>query len=317
MHQFDEHHAEFKGFSKHFEREIRPQLSERDSVRQTAVKRGLIAIGVFIALGLAASAYIGLHVQPDSWVPLFVPLVLGPAIGFASFWGFTQAISQETKGRIVTAVTEFLGWQFDAKVSDFDMTPYRDHFLLTKRFDRSSFEDRLAGQAHGAAFDSVEAHLERRDRDSKGRTRWVTVFRGQLMRLDFPTKTFGRTVVLRDAGIFNKKKRGDMKRVGLSSPKFEKTFEAYGTDQVEARVILDPVFMQRMIDLEASVEGKRIRFAFVDNDLFIAVETGNRYEAGSMLQPLDAPERMQRILDEVGVIYDIVDGLVDRPAGRR
>ncbi len=312
MHQFNEHHPEFKGFSRHFEREIRPGLTERDAVREAAVNRGLVGAVVFILLGFAVSAFVGLQIKLDSWIPVVMPSVLGPFLGAATFWGFTQAIRTETKGRIVTAVTDYLDWQFDAKVPDFDLAPYRDHFLLEMRYHRAKFEDRLAGKAHGAAFDSVEAHLERRDRDNKGRTRWVTVFRGQLMRLDFPTKTFGRTIVLRDAGLFNKTKRGDMKRVGLSSPKFEKAFEAYGSDQVEARVILDPVFMQRMIDLEASVDGKRIRFAFVDNDLFIAVETANRYEAGSMFQPLDAPERMQRILDEVGVIFDIVDTLFDR-----
>ena len=315
MHQFDEHHAEFKGFSEHFEDHVRPGLVAQDGVRYDAVKDGAISgavLAIFIVVGFLIIAY----VFSEAHLIFFGAFVAIPA-AVAVFLYKTRIIRSETKTHIVSAITDYIDWQFREEVKVFDLAPYRENFLLTKSYDRSSFEDRLSGEAHSASFESVEAHLEKRMRDSKGRTRWVTVFRGQLMRLDFPTKTFGRTVVLRDAGIFNKKKRGDMKRVGLSSPKFEKTFEAYGTDQVEARVILDPVFMQRMIDLEASVEGKRIRFAFVDNDLFIAVETGNRYEAGSMLQPLDAPERMQRILDEVGVIYDIVDGLVDRPAGRR
>jgi hypothetical protein len=310
MHQFREHHPEFKGFSDVYEREVRPQLVERDAARAKAVKRGLIGAVLAILTGFAVSAFVFLRVQPDSFIPIIMPSIFGPFIAFIAFIGFTHKIRSETKGRIVTAVTDFIGWTFEPDVPTFDVTDYRDHFLLTKRYDRSSFEDRLAGQAHGAAFESVEAHLERRSRNKDGKDSWITVFRGQLMRLDFPTKTFGRTVVLRDAGFFNRKKRADMKRVGLASPEFEKAFEAYGTDQVEARVILDPAFMQRMIDLEKSVDGKKIRFAFIENDLFIAVETGNRYEAGSMFKPLDAPERMQRVLDEIGAIYDIVDGLV-------
>ena len=93
----------------------------------------------------------------------------------------------------------------------------------------------------------------------------------------------------------------------------DRIFEAYGTDQVEARYLLDPVFMQKLIDLEQSVDGKKIRFGFLGGKLHIVVQTPNRYEAGSMLKPLTAPDRTQKILDEIGAIYDIVDAVL-KPA---
>ncbi|MGB6230928.1 MAG: DUF3137 domain-containing protein [Litorimonas sp.] len=310
MHQFDEHHPEFAGFSDAFARTVQPVLAERDGLRRAAVKRGLLAVVVCTVLGTVASLLLWRATDADDTVLLAMPTLFGPVVGFILFGVLTQKVRSDTKSRIVTAVTDHIGWQFDSHVSSFNLAPFESHYLLTKAHDRRSFEDRLSGSAHGAAFESVEAHLEKRRRDSKGRETWSTVFRGQLMRIDFPTRTFGRTVVLRDRKMFNRKKKGDMKRVGLADPVFERAFEAYGTDQVEARVILDPAFMQRMVDLEASVDGKRIRFAFADNDLFIAVETSNRYEAGSMFKPLDAPERTQRILDEIGAIYDIVDGVL-------
>ena len=101
-----------------------------------------------------------------------------------------------------------------------------------------------------------------------------------------------------------------MKRIGLADPVFEKMFEAYGTDQVEGRVILDPAFMQRMVDLETSIDGSNIRFGFDQDKLFIAVETPDQFEAGSMLKALDRPERTQKILDEIGAVFDVVDGLL-------
>lgn len=314
MHQFNEHHPEFKGFSDRFEQFVRPTLKVRDAVRQRAVKHGLIAAAVIAVLGVSVSLWVGFMVRPDSFVPIIMPALFGPFLGLMAFLGLTDKIRSETKSHIVGAVMDHIGWTFETQVPFFDLTPYKVHYLLTKTYHRSSFEDRMYGQAHGAQFESVEAHLEERSRSDKGGDKWTTVFRGQLMRIDFPTKTFGRTVVLRDQGWFNKKRRGDMKRVGLVDPTFEKAFEAYGTDQVEARVILEPAFMQRMVDLERSVDGRKIRFAFAENDLFIAVETANRYEAGSMFQPLDQPERTQRILNEVGAIYDIVDALV-KPTG--
>ena len=101
-----------------------------------------------------------------------------------------------------------------------------------------------------------------------------------------------------------------MKRIGLVDPVFEKLFEAYGTDQVEGRVILNPAFMQRMVDLEKAVQGKKIRYGFDQDKLYIAVETPDQFEAGSMFKPLDAPDRTQKILDEIGAVYNVVDGIL-------
>ena len=170
------------------------------------------------------------------------------------------------------------------------------------RSNKIKLEDEISGEAHGAIFNSIEVKLTRKS----GKNR-VIDFRGQLMSITFPRKFLGRTIVLRDKGFLQGKKKGDMKRVGLVDPVFEKIFEAYGTDQVEARYLLTPVFMQTLVDLERSIGGKNIRFGFDQNKLFIAVETPNQFEAGSMLEPLTDPARTQKILDEIGAVYDVVD----------
>jgi len=224
---------------------------------------------------------------------------------------FTRTVKAETKSHLVGGICQFIGWEFNHDVDEPPvLDPLIDNGLLPKRFHRVKFEDRMNGNAHGADFEAVEAHMERRDRDSKGRERWVTVFRGSLMAIDFHREFLGRTVVLRDKGIFNAKKKSGMKRVGLVDPIFEKIFEAYGTDQVEARYLLTPDFMQRLVDLETSVDGKKIRFGFIQGLLLIAVETPNRFEAGSMFKPLTDTTRTQKILNEIGAIFDVVDGVM-------
>lgn len=308
MHQFTSSHAEFDGFSEFFHREVHPDLVERDSVRSKAVFSGLVGGGVAAMIVWAIAAGVLLKTEETALV-FFIGIGGFMAAGFV-YHLMTQDIRKETKGRIVDAIVGYVGWSFDAEVSTYDFSPFRALFLLPKTIDRSKFEDTLWGEAHGAAFRSVEAHFEKQTRDSDGDKKWSTVFRGQLMTLDFPTKTFGRTIVLPDKGWFNAKKKSDMKRIGLVDPVFEKLFEAYGTDQVEGRVILDPAFMQKMVDLEAVVSGKNIRFGFDRDRLYIAVETPNQFEAGSMFKSLTSPERTQKILDEVGAVYDIADALL-------
>jgi len=310
MHQFDEHHAELKGFSKYFHDEIFPLLAAQDGSRRAALSKAKI-YGAAIA-GIAALIAIFLYMRSNNVRLIVFALGGGVVANLGLYSWLMKSVRGHAKERIVSAICAFIGWTFRSAITDKpDLDLLGNYGLIPKGFNvtgsgkRTSFEDQMSGQAHGAQFKSVEAHLERKHDDN-----WSTVFRGQIMTLTFPRQFLGQTVVLRDKGMFQRKKRGDMKRVGLVDPVFEKIFEAYSTDQVEARYLLDPIFMQKLVDLERSVDGKKIRFGFIEGQLFIVVETPNRFEAGSMLKPLTAPDRTQKILDEVGAIYDIVDAVL-------
>ena len=53
----------------------------------------------------------------------------------------------------------------------------------------------------------------------------------------------------------------------------------------------------------------------VAGQLLIVVQTPNRFEGGSMLKSMTAQERTQKTLDEIGIVYDIVDAiLVSEPS---
>ena len=137
-----------------------------------------------------------------------------------------------------------------------------------------------------------------------------------VLHFDFHKHFEGRTRVLRDAGWFNAmgglgRGRG-MERVSLESPEFEKAFEVYSTDQIEARFILTPDFMQSLIDLETAFHGKRIRCAFEDGEVFVALEGSDLFEPGSMLVPLDNPDRMRELLDDFSALFRLIDTIKER-----
>ena len=58
------------------------------------------------------------------------------------------------------------------------------------------------------------------------------------------------------------------------------------------------------------MNGKDIRFAFNNGYLLIVIDTKNQYSAGPMFKPLTDAGRTQRILDEISVIYDVIDSVV-------
>lgn len=309
MYQFNESHPEFRGFSEYYRSELLPDLIQTELRRKQALAKvyKIVPMVGLVAVVIAALLWL----KSQNFVATIVPLGFG-AVGATGIYNhILKDVQSETKGHLVGGICKFIGWTFNSEPTVRpNMTQLCNNHLLPSRYDRTKFEDHMSGLAHGATFNSIECHLEREDRDSDGDTKWVTVFRGAVMTVEFPRRFAGRTVVLRDSGLFNSKKKAGMKRVGLVDPKFEKIFEAYGTDQVEARYLLTPDFMQSLVDLETYVNGKKIRFGFLDNILHIVVETENRFEAGSMLKSLTDSERTQKILNEIGAVYDVIDGIL-------
>ncbi len=312
INNFDETRPEFKGFNSFYINTLLPflEVKERERVgRVSKAKKVGAAIG---GLGLlfSTSAFTRIGVLE------VILAVISIIAGFATPHIMLSKLKGETKQFLMGNICEFLGWTFQTKeFENPDLGIWQDNKLLP-RFDRVSFEDQMQGNSHGADFSFCEAKLETKHTDSNGKTEWRTTFAGIILHIDFHMKFLGRTVVLRDAGIFNRKKKAGMKRVGLVDPKFEKLFEAYGTDQVEARYLLTPTFMQRLVDLETTVGGKKIRFGFMDGKLYIALEAPNQFEAGSMFKPLIDSARTEKILAEIGSILDIIDGVL-KPLKKR
>lgn len=308
MHQFVEKIPELKGFSAFYDEEILPQLLVTETRRKARVKAVVLGGLAIAALTIVLSLHLRQRFGGENY-ELF-SMALG-ASGIFAFTAFVlKSVKAETKNILIKNICDFIGWSFSETVHEAPpLGLLCENDLLPRHYHRVNFEDKMTGQVHGASFEALECHMEKKVQTKDG-SKWQTVFRGAIMAIDFNRKFSGKTVVLRDMKIFNKKKRGDMKRVGLVDPVFEKIFEAYGTDQVEARYLLTPDFMQQLVDLETSVDGKKIRFGFLNDLLLIVVETSNRFEAGNMFKSLTDTSRTQKILDEVAAVYGVVDGLM-------
>lgn len=297
------------GFQKLYAEKIGPLFEGFEQPRQAAVttfrrrmwRGGPAALGLGIAAGLAfQSVMAGLMVAVFS------------ALGVAVWaYGPLQKVGGQVKQSALDAIAAVIGVRYRHK--DFPPAAFdRCGALgLTPSHDRSTFEDHFQGARHGCGFDLYEAHLEDERRDKDGDTTWVTVFRGQIIRIVFPKRFLGVTVVRRDRGLFNAfGGRKGFERVGLADPEFEKLFEVYSTDQVEARTLVQPVFVARLVDLEKSFDGKRIRCAFEGGELLVAIEGGDKFEPGNLFKTLIDPARARKLVDEIAQIMRLMDAVV-------
>jgi len=299
----------FDGFGQTFQNDIRPALIAREADRVVAARkaRDSMVLGVAVAaLGIMVSVFV-----------LRYPMaaMLAGMAGFGiGVWGRRDLtkIKHEAKEMIVNPVAAHLGIGFRAQPGKVTSIDRHRGVKLVPSWDRSKFEDLVTGKRNGVDFELFEAHLEQRRQSSSKNSgpKWVTVFKGQCLRLDFHKQFYGRTLVTRDRGILNRfGGGGGLKRAALEDPRFEKIFEVYTSDQVESRFLLTPDLMQKLVDLEKTFHGGKLKCCFDDGEMLITVQGGDLFEPGNMFTPLDNPARVRELLDDFVAVFDVIDAV--------
>lgn len=197
---------------------------------------------------------------------------------------------KDTKRGINRAIAESLGLTFSDECEPGHGFELVKTYQMVPHFHRSTFEDMWCGDLSGRNFTLHEAHLQQR-RQSGKRTHYVTVFRGAILTLEFDRQFHGTTLVER-----NKKHRklfGGQKEsvtfeghqldcADMVHPDFEDLFSVWTDDQVEARYLVHPRYIERLVEVERAFGGQNVRALFKGGELVVAIESGNMFESGSM-----------------------------------
>jgi len=100
------------------------------------------------------------------------------------------------------------------------------------------------------------------------------------------------------------KLRGQL--IKLEDPEFEKYFVVYGDDQIEARYILSPSLMARIVDFREKT-GQKIYLSFVGSMVFVAIPyTRNLFEPRIFQTMLDFSQ-IQEYFEDLQLAISIVD----------
>lgn len=284
---------------------LAPMEAERKAIWATFWRRfWLMVIPAALVLATVISA-MAKDADPFIWIAGFVTL------GGAA-WIYQPLVNfrKRCKVAVLSKLAEALKLTYTMEGFEPPAFDAARGFAILPYYERKTFEDMFGGHRRGCDFQLYEAHLEEERGSGKNR-RWETTFRGQIIRIAFPKKFLGTTVVNRER--FFKWKREGFERVGLESSEFERAFEVYGTDQVEARYLVHPAFMARLIDLEKAVSGKKVRCLFHEGDLVIVVEGPDMFEVIDVGKPIPEKERTKKGVLEIQSIFDVMDQVLDPP----
>ncbi len=276
-----------------------------------AMKRRPFAWGGFGIVAVLAIPFAFLIPEPQ-----FVIVAAFAAGAGIWYWmnGPARAFRAEYKSNLLPKIAEEFGnftYQLKGGIAAERMRPSK----LLPHYHRYKHEDHFAGEFEGVGIEFNEAILKQRRRSGKS-THYVTVFQGLFVILDMNKNFEGHTIVRRDAGAFNLLGGlGSLDRVKLEDPEFERQFEVYGTDQIEARYLLTPAFMERLKALTSSVGASSFECAFYQDQLLILMKHSQAMAKNGLLEPGKLSETVHdassitKIADEFAAICGLIQEL--------
>lgn len=191
--------------------------------------------------------------------------------------------------------------------------------LFTKNPDRYKTEDLVSGIAGKTGFYFAEVHAEYKtvhQTKNGTRTEWHDIFKGMIFVADFNKNFKGVTVIRpKDFGAAlgawfssNLFSFGNKDLVKLENTDFDKAFVTYATDQVEARYILTPAMMERILNLHNSAK-YAISLSFIESRMYIGFPLDRNYFEAPIFKTLLNPQLLDDDIAAIKFMYDIVQEL--------
>ena len=237
-------------------------------------------------------------------------LAMGAVGGYLwASWSFGEAYRRTFKARVLPRLAAGFGplaWRPAEPRLD-------DVRRLFPAFDDHEAEDEIYGDYRGLPLSIVELKLTRR----RGKNT-VTIFRGLTAAVTLPRGLAGTTVVVPDRGLFGNLARsfreGAFQPVRLEDPVFEKAYEVYGTDQIAARALLTPAFMERFMAMAGSGRFGAPVALVQDNRLLMALETlgdRNLFEPPSYRKPAAGRAALTQMREDIAAVLKAADAVID------
>lgn len=303
--------------------DLAPQFQKLESERRKVDRASLHFLGgCSVLLAIAAGVFFTSGIQLLAVPPAL--LIVGSAFIFVGA-GLHHLTIGRAKKNYALCYKDVIVSELVSRISpDLMFEPSRGIAQSTFRaselhshHDRYESQDLVHGVFGRTQLSLAEVHAERSERRRRKR-RYVTVFQGLLLVADFHKHFQGRTFAFPDTAERSLGRLGrslqaftgprGTKLVQMEDSEFEREFAVYTDDQVEARYILSPAMMQRIMDTRRRF-ARDIRLSFKGSCLFMAIPYPASYLEPDSSIPANEVDQIKRMDQEVRAFLDIVNEL--------
>lgn len=298
-------------------KDIYPTLNtiEKQRIKVLSQRRNIFFIVLTLIILMAIYGFILSLELGEFPSTLLLLMGLTAAGGIGIYIHKVNKVTRAFKFEVITKIIESIDESYDYHPGKYINERRFNASKLFQRPDRYSGEDFIAGRLDKTDFEMSEIHAEYKSKDVDGDTTYYTIFKGLLMIADFHKDFHGHTVVVPDEtgeGWFGRIAKGS-KRKGLElakmeNPYFEKAFDVYTTDQIEARYILSMSMLENIMRLKEQFDSQ-VHIAFLDSCIYIAIEWDEKFLEPSLNESLLNESKIHQYLDDILFCLEIIEEL--------
>lgn len=285
-----------------------PALKTMESERiKTRNKALYSSVPVFLIIATALFFFMGMNKCVENFL---YGLIFIAAFAGTPAWSIYKCFKKQFESKIKTKIMPVIMPAF----GDFKWmktSPIRDGEIrlskLFTRFERMTEDDNFVGSYKGVPIKISETELTYTTTDSEGHTETNTEFKGVLISIELPKKFSGHTIVKKTKKLINDKGFSEVK---LEDVEFSKQFHVTSTDQVEARYLLTPAFMQRYKNIQQAFGADPISCSFLNNNVLFAIPIyKDLFSLGDLDKPITDAIQFNTFLNEIISIFEMIEEL--------
>ena len=176
---------------------------------------------------------------------------------------------------------------------------------LVSRFNEVNADECFQGVYKNVAIDINELKL---NLVGIGLPFPVVKFNGVIVKLIPPRKYKGLTLIKKKK-IINMSPKA-LKYVNLEDLEFEKEYNVYSNDQIEARYVLTTAFMERFKNIKLAFRASKIEASISEQGILIAISTNrDLFKVGKLWRPVADYEQFKTMMEEFSSILELIDTL--------
>lgn len=301
-----------KDFAAFYAARLEPRLKGLENQRRNIVLRRSFMLAIFLVI--IAFTPVVFFISPTAGRFMMIMTAILGSLAFVTGSVMGAGLQNKVKLIMLPELAQFVGLKLGSRrEKSFSLTMFQSIGILPVG-NQQSMGDQFYGQKGSIKIDIADALIRQKTtRRSNGKTTTstTTLFQGALFRLTFNKPLKGQVTLVKDFGkIFNfmSQRKVPGEPIRLEDIEFENRFEAYGSDQVEARYILTPYFMQRVLALSEYSKNFPLGIAFTPGFVYLALNDGiDWFEAGSLSTELVDKERATRLMHQFTFAFKIAE----------
>ena len=339
---FEESYRYEKGFSEFYKENIIPIVDEYEKKRIGALedirkrlKFTALVYTLLIIAKILMNNYVITHPEfSQTDIYQFSNLIILGVVILMYIYNVFPAYKYKSniKQEVFPKMISFFGENFRYSPNTTGEVRNYKEFPILPYYDIEESEDVFTGRYKDVDIHMFETKLsklrEYTTKTSGGakirKKKKVQVFKGLFIAFNMNKNFKGKTIILKESGrignwlghiarkLNNKAgyRRLKLENVKLEDVEFEKAFEIYSSDQIEARYLLTTAFMDRLLKTYKYFNKRPLQACFTNQTLLITIPFNkNLFEPGSIFDRETFIDDAKKLIREMSIIFRIIDTL--------